>query len=232
MEMRAKILLVEDDVNLGFVIRDNLETYDYKVTLCKDGEEGWEMFNADRFDLAVVDIMLPKMDGMTLVEMMREKNQDIPIIFLTAKTMPDDKIAGFKMGADDYITKPFSMEELVFRIEVFLKRSSVSPTQRNQQSVYNIGSYVFDFDNQLLKYNSEKRKLTQKEAAVLQLFACNINTILKREDILLKIWGSDDYFVGRSLDVFISRLRKYLKSDPSIEITNFHSVGFKLEVKE
>lgn len=232
MEMKAKILLVEDDLNLGFVTRDNLETYEYKVTLCKDGEEAWEAFNSDRFDLAIVDIMLPKMDGMTLVEKIREENQDIPIIFLTAKTMPDDKIAGFKLGADDYITKPFSMEELVFRIEVFLKRPSVSSKQRNQQSVYNIGSYVFDFDNQTLKHNSERRKLTQKEAAVLQLFACNINTILKREDILLKIWGSDDYFVGRSLDVFISRLRKYLRNDPNIEITNYHSVGFKLEVKE
>lgn len=230
--MKAKILLVEDDVNLGFVTRDNLEAYDYQVTLCRDGEDAWKAFNSDRYDIAVVDIMLPKLDGMALVEMIREKNQDIPVIFLTAKTMPDDKIAGFKKGADDYITKPFSMEELVFRIEVFLKRSSVSPKQRNQQSIYHIGAYVFDYDNQLLQHNAEKRKLTQKEAAVLKLFACNINSILKREDILLKIWGSDDYFVGRSLDVFISRLRKYLKNDPAIEIANYHSVGFKLEIKE
>jgi DNA-binding response OmpR family regulator len=229
--MKASILLVEDDINLGFVTKDNLEAYEYQVTLCEDGEKGWKTFNQENFDLIIVDIMLPKMDGITLVEKIREKNQDVPIIFLTAKSLPDDKIAGFKKGADDYITKPFSMEELVFRIEVFLKRSSVSPSQRNNQTIYEIGNYVFDYNNQLLKLNSEKRRLTQKEAAVLKLFACNINNVLRREDILLKIWGSDDYFVGRSLDVFISRLRKYLKDDPAIEITNYHSVGFKLEVK-
>jgi DNA-binding response OmpR family regulator len=229
--MKANLLLVEDDVNLGFVTRDNLEVYDFKVTLCEDGEMGLNALNEEKFDLAIVDIMLPKMDGMTLVEKIREKNQDIPIIFLTAKSMPDDKIAGFKKGADDYITKPFSIEELVFRIEVFLKRSSVTPSHRNNQAIYNIGNYVFDYNNQLLKLESDKRKLTQKEAAVLKLFACNINNVLRREDIQLQIWGSDDYFVGRSLDVFISRLRKYLKDDPAIEITNYHSVGFKLEVR-
>jgi DNA-binding response OmpR family regulator len=229
--MKANLLLVEDDVNLGYVTRDNLEVYDYQVTLCEDGEKGLKAFNQEKFDLAIVDIMLPRMDGMTLVEKIREKNQDIPIIFLTAKSLPDDKIAGFKKGADDYITKPFSIEELVFRIEVFLKRSSVSPSQRNIQAIYNIGNYVFDYNNQVLQLDSEERKLTQKEAAVLKLFACNINNVLRREDIQLKIWGSDDYFVGRSLDVFISRLRKYLKDDPAIEITNYHSVGFKLEVK-
>jgi DNA-binding response OmpR family regulator len=229
--MKANLLLVEDDVNLGYVTRDNLEVYDYQVTLCEDGEKGLKAFNQEKYDLAIVDIMLPRMDGMTLVEKIREKNQDIPIIFLTAKSLPDDKIAGFKKGADDYITKPFSIEELVFRIEVFLKRSSVSPSQRNIQAIYNIGNYVFDYNNQVLQLDSEERKLTQKEAAVLKLFACNINNVLRREDIQLKIWGSDDYFVGRSLDVFISRLRKYLKDDPAIEITNYHSVGFKLEVK-
>jgi DNA-binding response OmpR family regulator len=229
--MKANLLLVEDDVNLGFVTRDNLEVYDYKVTLCEDGEEGLKAFSEEKFDLAIVDIMLPKMDGMTLVEKIREKNQDIPIIFLTAKSMPDDKIAGFKKGADDYITKPFSIEELVFRIEVFLKRSSVTPSHRNNQAIYNIGNYVFDYNNQVLQFESSSRKLTQKEAAVLKMFACNINNVLRREDIQLQIWGSDDYFVGRSLDVFISRLRKYLKDDPAIEITNYHSVGFKLEVK-
>jgi DNA-binding response OmpR family regulator len=229
--MKANLLLVEDDVNLGFVTRDNLEVHDYKVTLCEDGEKGLKAFNQEKFDLAIVDIMLPRMDGMTMVEKIREKNQDIPIIFLTAKSLPDDKIAGFKKGADDYITKPFSIEELVFRIEVFLKRSSVTPSQRNIQAIYNIGNYVFDYNNQVLQLDSAERKLTQKEAAVLKLFACNINNVLRREDIQLKIWGSDDYFVGRSLDVFISRLRKYLKDDPAIEITNYHSVGFKLEVK-
>ncbi len=229
--MKANLLLVEDDINLGFVTRDNLEVYDYKVTLCEDGEKGLKAFSQDKFDLAIVDIMLPKMDGMALVEKIREKNQDIPIIFLTAKSMPDDKIAGFKKGADDYITKPFSIEELVFRIEVFLKRSSVSPIQRNRQTIYPVGEYTFDYENQLLQLGTDKRKLTQKEAAVLQMFACNINSVLRREEILIKIWGSDDYFVGRSLDVFISRLRKYLKDDPTIEITNYHSVGFKLEVK-
>jgi DNA-binding response OmpR family regulator len=229
--MKANILLIEDDKNLGYVTRDNLEVYDYKVTLCEDGEKGLKVFNQERFDLALVDIMLPKMDGMTVVEKIREKNQDIPIIFLTAKSMPDDKIAGFKKGADDYITKPFSIEELVFRIEVFLKRSSVSPSQRNHQMIYHIGNYVFDHGNQVLQLGDEVRKLTQKEAAVLRMFACNINSVLRREEILLKIWGSDDYFVGRSLDVFISRLRKYLKDDPNLEITNYHSVGFKLEIK-
>lgn len=230
--MKARILLVEDDVNLGFVTKDNLEVNDYEVVLCKDGEEGWRAYKENDFDLCVIDIMLPKMDGISLVEKIRTNNQDIPLIFLTAKSMQDDKISGFKAGADDYITKPFSIEELLFRIEVFLKRSAVAPAYRNNQSHYQIGSYSFDYTNQLLKHNGHERKLTQKEAAVLQIFACNINNVLKREEILLKVWGADDYFVGRSLDVFISRLRKYLKEDPSIEIANFHSVGFKLVVRE
>ncbi|MGK7394745.1 MAG: response regulator transcription factor [Candidatus Cyclobacteriaceae bacterium M3_2C_046] len=231
--MKASILLVEDDINLGFVTKDNLEVNDYQVTLCEDGEIAWHIYQNQHFDLCIIDIMLPKLDGISLVEKIRQQDEEIPVIFLTAKAMKEDKITGFKAGADDYITKPFSIEELIFRIEVFLKRSSFSRQTRKEkeQEIYQIGSYQFDYRNQILAWGEQEKKLTQKEAALLKMFCTNTENILKREEILLKIWGNDDYFVGRSLDVFISRLRKYLKEDPSIEINNYHSVGFKLEVK-
>jgi DNA-binding response OmpR family regulator len=228
---KAKILLVEDDASLGFVIKDNLEINGFHVTLCADGEAAWHTFRQAAFDLCVLDVMLPKRDGFTLAQYIRQYDTLVPIIFLTAKSMKEDKIVGFKTGGDDYITKPFSIEELLLRIEVFLKRSQYAVSQAISKSVFSIGSYTFDYKNLLLIYGTEKRYLTQKEADILQLFCLNPDVTLKREDILNKVWGDDDYFMGRSLDVFITKLRKYLKADPNIEIVNLHGVGFKLEVK-
>ena len=227
-----RILLVEDDPNLAFVTRDNLELAGYEVTHCEDGLQGFEAFNAGHFDLCILDIMLPKADGISLARRIREEDSLTPILFLTAKTMKEDKIEGFKAGADDYITKPFNIEELLLRIEVFLRRSQ---TQREQQvtgSIFELGQYTFDHRNLCLYLGDDRRKLTQKEADLLRFLAINPNQIAKRSDILTRLWGEDDYFLGRSLDVFISKLRKYLKDDPAITIVNHHGVGFSLEIAE
>jgi DNA-binding response OmpR family regulator len=232
--MTTKILLVEDDTNLGYVIKDNLELSGYEVVLCEDGEIGWNTFSKTAFDVCVLDIMLPKKDGISLAEAIREKNHWIPIIFLTAKGMKEDKIAGFKVGADDYMTKPFSIEELTLRIEVCLKhiRKKEEDTQtKKNENIFSLGTYQFDYPNLSLIHSKETLVLTQKEAEVLRLFCLNPNKVLKREEILKPIWGNDSYFSGRSLDVFISKIRKYLQYDTSIEITNVHGVGFKFENK-
>ncbi|MDJ1501788.1 response regulator transcription factor [Xanthocytophaga agilis] len=223
---KAHILLIEDDLNLGFVIKDNLEMEGFSVTLCDDGEKGWHVFTQLNFDICVLDVMLPRKDGFTLAQEIRQKNTQIPIIFLTAKSMKEDKITGFRIGADDYLTKPFSIEELTLRIEALLRRSKPSINQQNQ---YTLGKYVFDHPNLTLRYESQVQTLTQKEADVLLLLCKNAGKAIKREEILLQVWGSDDYFLGRSLDVFISRLRKHLNNDPAVEITNLHGVGFKLK---
>ena len=230
MSQLHKILLVEDDPALGFVIKDNLEVNQFDVTWCKDGQEGLARFQRQNFDLCILDVMLPKKDGFTLAESIRKKNGRVPILFLTAKSMQQDKIQGFRTGADDYITKPFSIEELLMRIRVFLKWSQI-PTSEEPQ-VFQVGDYSFDFDHLSLARNGEEKILTQKEADILKLFCQHRGEILKREEILVKVWGEDDYFLGRSMDVFISKLRKYLKLDERIEIINYHGVGFKLEVKE
>jgi DNA-binding response OmpR family regulator len=230
--MAAKILLVEDDTNLAYVIKDNLEINGYEVQRCEDGEIGWQTFLQQDFDVCVLDIMLPKKDGISLAESIRQKNYVVPIIFLTAKGMKEDKIAGFKAGADDYMTKPFSIEELVFRIEVCLKHTKNSQNNdRVNDKHYIIGKYLFDYPNFMLSCEGENLLLTQKEAEVLKLFCLNKSQVLKREEILQPIWGNDSYFSGRSLDVFISKLRKYLQKDSNIEIINVHGVGFKLEIK-
>jgi DNA-binding response OmpR family regulator len=222
-----KILLVEDDPSLGFVIKDNLSLKGYDVTLCRDGEEGERSFLANKFNLCIFDVMLPKKDGFTLARNVRKKNDTVPILFLTAKAMMEDKLEGFSTGADDYITKPFSLEELLCRIEVFLRRTpAIIPTV---DRIVFLGNYEFDFNNLTLKSNSSEKTLTQKEAEVLKLLYHNRQRVLKREEILKHVWGDDDYFMGRSLDVFISKLRKYLKEDPSVQIVNYHGVGFKLE---
>jgi DNA-binding response OmpR family regulator len=226
--MVKRILLVEDDPNLGFVIKDNLLIKGYDVTLCKDGEEAERTFNSNSFNLCIFDIMLPKKDGFSLAKDVRMKDKNIPIIFLTAKSMMEDKLAGFKTGADDYVTKPFSLEELYCRIEVFLKRSTEPgpvPT-----SNFSIGEYKFDYTRLTISHPKGEKSLTQKEAEVLKVLCSNRERVLKREEILNQIWGDDDYFMGRSLDVFISKLRKYLKDDPAIQIANYHGVGFRLEV--
>jgi DNA-binding response OmpR family regulator len=224
-----KILLVEDDPSLGFVIKDNLSMKGYDVTLCQDGEEGEKSFATSSYNLCIFDIMLPKKDGFSLARSVRQKNTSIPILFLTAKSMMEDKLEGFRTGADDYITKPFSLDELLCRIEVFLRRSS-GIIQKEGKKIMTLGLYDFDFSNLTLKMDGNEKSLTQKEADVLKLLYQNRDRVLKREEILRHVWGDDDYFMGRSMDVFISKLRKYLKEDPTVQIVNYHGVGFKLEV--
>lgn len=224
---KPKILLVEDDPSLGFVVKDNLSMKGYDVTLCKDGEEGEQAFSKNTFQICLLDVMLPKKDGFALARTIRETNTEIPILFLTAKAMTDDKLEGFKTGADDYITKPFSLEELYYRIEVFLKRSN--PSKADPEKPLALGQYEFDTANFTLRFNDEERVLTSREAEILKQLYLHRDRVLKREEILMAVWGNDDYFLGRSLDVFISKIRKYLKDDPNVQITNFHGVGFKLE---
>jgi DNA-binding response OmpR family regulator len=227
MTESKRILLVEDDPSLGFVIKDNLVLRGYVVDLCKDGISAEESFRKGKFDLCIFDIMLPKKDGFTLAREVRAINATVPILFLSAKAMVEDKLEGFASGADDYITKPFNLDELLCRIEVFLKRSAISKVA--EQKIVFLGSYAFDFSNLTLKNNGNEKTLTQKEAEVLKLLYQNRERVLKREEILRHVWGDDDYFMGRSMDVFISKLRKYLKEDPSVQIVNYHGVGFKLE---
>jgi len=226
--MNTRILLVEDDPSLGFVIKDNLAMRGYEVTLCADGDSGRESFFKSHFDLCILDVMMPKTDGITLARMIRDQNKKIPILFVTAKSMLEDKVAGFTAGGDDYIVKPFSMEELCLRIEVFLRRNG---TGESRGGVFPIGQYSFDYVNLSLRRANESKVLTQKEADVLRLLCIHQDRVLKREEILKSVWGDDDYFLGRSLDVFLSKLRKYLKGDPNVGIMNYHGVGFRLEVK-
>jgi DNA-binding response OmpR family regulator len=229
-DIKTKILLVEDDKNLGFVIKDNLEQHGYDVTLCEDGETGWKMFNKKTYDVCLLDVMLPKKDGFSLAEEIRKKNDMIPIIFTSAKSMKEDKLQGFKSGGDDYLTKPFSIEELEARINVFLKRST---TKSKSSNIFQIGNYELDYTKMILKNPSgSEQKLTQKEADLIRTFAIHMDKTLKREELLNAIWGDDDYFMGRSMDVFISKIRKYLKDDPRLEIVNVHGVGFKLTLHD
>lgn len=225
--MSAKILLVEDDPNLGFVIKDNLTIKGFDVTLCDNGADGFNAFQNAPFDLCILDVMMPKQDGFSLAKSIREKNKQVPILFVTAKSMLEDKIAGFESGGDDYIIKPFSMEELLLRIDVFLRRTNKT---NGLEEIYTIGSFHFNFTNLTLQRANESKILTHKEAEVLRLLCENKNRILKREEILKSVWGDDDYFLGRSMDVFISKLRKYLKDDPKVQIVNYHGVGFRLEI--
>ncbi|MBS1488062.1 MAG: response regulator transcription factor [Bacteroidetes bacterium] len=226
--MSAQILLAEDDPTLGYVIKDGLAHKGYTITLCKDGEQGINTFLQQPFDLCILDVMMPKKDGFTLAREIRERNSNVPILFVTAKSMLEDKIEGFRLGGDDYITKPFSLDELALRIEVFLRRSNGNV---HKEEIFRLGSFSFDSKNFILHHSSGEKILTQKEAEVMRLLCLHRERVLKREEILKTVWGDDDYFMGRSLDVFISKLRKYLKDDPNVEIVNYHGVGFKLEIK-
>ncbi len=228
MANNNRILLVEDDPSLGFVIKDNLSLKGYDVTLCTDGEAGERSFLKHHYNLCIFDIMLPKKDGFSLAQSVRKSNATVPILFLTAKSMMEDKLEGYRTGADDYITKPFSLDELLCKIEVFLRRSP--RIHSGHEKTVSLGKYEFDFANLTLKQNGAEKTLTQKEAEVLKLLYYNRERVLKREEILKHVWGDDDYFMGRSMDVFISKLRKYLKEDASVQIVNYHGVGFKLEV--
>ena len=226
---QVEILLVEDDASLGFIIKDNLEMKGWKVDLFADGQKGWDAFKQKKYTLCVLDVMLPKIDGFVLAENIRSLNSEVPILFLTARATKDDRIEGFRKGADDYITKPFSIEELQYRVAVFLKRSSTGAVAG---AVVKLGVYDFDYTNLTLAGAGERTELTQMEADLLKLFCDQKGRLMKREEILKAVWNSDDYFLGRSLDVFISKLRKYLKADPNIEIVNQFGVGFRLDVKE
>jgi DNA-binding response OmpR family regulator len=231
MEKKAKILYVEDDVTLSYVTRDNLEIKGYSVDFCEDGITALEMMKASLYDLCILDVMLPKMDGFTLAGKIRERNSGIPILFLTARSTKEDRITGFQLGGDDYITKPFSIEELVLKIEVFLKRRNIIPVNNNILSPARLGRLTFDSFNQQLSDGKKVHSLTQRENELLSLFAANPGQIIKREEILRKVWGSDHFFASRSLDVFISRLRKILKTDPLIRIENIHNTGYRLKIE-
>lgn len=232
-----KILLVEDDQNFGDVLRSYLEMHDYEVTLATDGEKGLESYKKGEYDLCIFDVMMPKKDGFTLAKDIREQDKEMPIIFLTAKTMKDDVLKGFKIGADDYITKPFNSEELLYRIQAILKRSQAKADPREEIKEFNIGRYHFNFPLRILTFDAggaeeNKSKLSPKEAQLLRLFAIYINDILPRSEALNKIWGEDNYFTARSMDVFVTKLRKYLKQDENIEIVNIHGNGFQLLVRQ
>jgi DNA-binding response OmpR family regulator len=224
---KYKILYAEDDETIAFLTKDNLDQY-YDVTHCSNGEMALESFKKEHFDVCVFDIMMPKKDGFELAESIRKVNSDVPIIFLSAKTLKEDRIKGLRLGADDYLVKPFSMEELLLKIEIFLKRSQKNIT--TDKLIYSVGKYQFDTKNYLVFTETEKISLTQREAELLKLFLDNKNTVLKREEILKILWGNDDYFMGRSLDVFISRLRKILADEKGIVIENLHGIGFKFTV--
>ena len=226
MDDKLKILLCEDDENLGMLLREYLQAKGYATELCADGEAGYKAFLKTKFDICVLDVMMPKKDGFTLAKEIRNSNQDVPIIFLTAKTLKEDILEGFKIGADDYITKPFSMEELVFRIEAIIRRTK---GKKNKEStVYHIGQFTFDTQKQLLCIGDDQRKLTTKENELLALLCSHANEILQRDFALKTIWIDDNYFNARSMDVYITKLRKHLKDDPQIEIINIHGKGYKL----
>lgn len=227
-----KILLVEDDPGLGFVIQDTLKFEGYTVHLCRDGKEGLLQFNKENYDLCLLDVMLPKKDGFSLAEDIRKINTEIPIIFLTAKAQVDDKVKGFKAGGDDYITKPFDNREFLLRIEAMLKRHGKNNNGETEKGLsYTIGNFNFDPLNYILHSETFEKVLTKKEAGILKLLCENQGRVIERNLITNMVWGDDNYFVGRSLDVFITKLRKYLSEDSRINIANIHGVGFKLEVE-
>jgi len=231
--IKPKILLVEDDPNLSLVLQDYLEMMNYDITLCRNGKEGLQAFRTGQYNLCILDIMMPVMDGFTLAEEIKKINEAVPVVFLTAKSLKEDRIKGFRLGCDDYIMKPFSTEELSLRIQAILKRCLAQSNNlaKEEEPFYQIGNYIFDHKNMILRIDDKDRILTRKENALLKLLYENRNQLLTRETALKSVWGNDDYFIGRSMDVFIAKLRKYLKDDPTIYITNVHGTGFKLEIK-
>ena len=228
MEERMRILLCEDDESLGMLLREYLEAKGFDAELYPDGEAGYKAFLKSNFDLCVLDVMMPKKDGFQLAQEIRRVNGEIPIVFLTAKNLKEDIFDGFKIGADDYITKPFSMEELVFRMEAILRR--VKGKKMKEVSVYKLGKFTFDTQRQILSIGDKQTKLTTKESELLSLLASHANDVLQRELALKTIWIDDNYFNARSMDVYITKLRKHLKDDPDIEINNVHGKGYRLIV--
>lgn len=234
MSFTSRILLVEDDRNFGDVLCSYLEMNEYEVTLATDGEAGLEAFNAGTFDLCIFDVMMPKKDGLTLARDVREVDQEIPIVFLTAKTMKEDVLEGFKAGADDYISKPFTSEELLYRIQAILKRSLKPERKKQEVKEFTISDFHFNYPLRILTntVTEEQDKLSPKESELLRLFCLYVNDILPRSVALKEIWGEDNYFTARSMDVFVTKLRKYLKNDSKIEIVNIHGNGFQLRINE
>jgi len=232
-EPTPRILLVEDDSALRFIVRDNLEQHHFEVDVAEDGETALELIRTRPYALIILDVMLPKVDGFTVAREIRKTNEQVPVIFLTARSMNEDKIAGLTLGGDDYITKPFSMEELLLKIKIFLRRSAIVPSgsSRNAEKGVSIGRYLFQEEELMLSCGDFRRRLTLKEAELVKFFAAHVNKVLSRDEILREVWGSNDYFLGRSLDVFISRLRKYFSQDPAIRIVNLHGIGFRFSIK-
>jgi DNA-binding response OmpR family regulator len=227
---KIKILLVEDDLNLGFLLVEFLESNNFDVKLYRDGESGFNAFREGNFDFCILDIMLPKLDGFSLANKIKAVDNHIPIIFLTAKSLKEDKIKGFKIGVDDYITKPFEEEELLYRINAILNRVGKKSNDIKPE-VFSIGSYTLDAQNQNLVCKELERRLTVKECEILRLLCMSKNKIVKRDEIMVAVWGDNDYFIGRSLDVFISKLRKYLEHDPNVKIENIPRAGLILSDK-
>jgi DNA-binding response OmpR family regulator len=223
-----KVLLAEDDKNLGAVLKAYLEAKGYLTTLCINGKEAFDTYNKKKFDFCIVDVMMPVKDGFTLAQEIRKLDKKIPILFLTAKSLQEDKLRGFEIGGDDYLTKPFSMEELLMRMKAILRRIQEGSGAAGKSSVYKIGRLTFDHTRQVLTAPSGEVKLTSKEAELLRLLCENANGVLDRSIALNRIWQDDSYFNARSMDVYITKLRKYLKEEPSVELLNVHGIGFKL----
>lgn len=228
---KIKVLLVEDDSNLGNLLKEYLDAKGYSTVLAVNGKLGFAAFSKDKFNICILDVMMPVKDGFTLAKEIRAIDKTIPIVFLTAKSLKEDAIEGFSIGADDYITKPFSMEELLLRLKAILRRTESESTKKTDVSEFQIGKYKFDYKHQLLKINGEQQKLTTKESELLKLLCENMNDVLDRNFALRLIWNDDNYFNGRSMDVYIAKIRKYLKEDPSVELINVHGKGFKLLLK-
>lgn len=231
MDKKINLLLAEDDKNLGSILKTYLEAKGFQTTLCENGQEALEAFKKNEFNFCILDVMMPVMDGFTLAKEIRKIDKNIPFLFLTAKSIQEDKFQGFELGADDYITKPFSMEELLLRLKAILRRSNVSEHQ-HKNHIYKFGKYTFDYDRQLLSLGKSQNKLTSKEAELLRLLCDNLNEVLDRTVALNKIWYDDSYFNARSMDVYITKLRKFLKDDSDVELINVHGVGFKLVAPE
>jgi DNA-binding response OmpR family regulator len=226
---RFRILLAEDDLNLGVLLVDYLEAEGFEVKLCKDGELALKAFLGQRFDLCLLDVMMPKMDGFSLAKEIRLKDRNMPVIFITAKSLKEDKLKGYGLGADDYITKPFDEEELLWKIKAVARRIPGAKSE-GRTGIMSIGKYSFDFNNQSLSIGGRTRRITGKESDILHYLSAHRNNVVKREELLKSLWGENDYFLGRSLDVFITKIRKYLKEDPDLSIENVFGVGFILNV--
>jgi DNA-binding response OmpR family regulator len=228
--MKKKILLVEDDINLGALLKDFLEMKGFSVAVAFDGEKGFQVLQRELYDLYIFDIMLPKKDGITLAKDVRKKDEKTPVIFLTAKSMQQDKIEGLKTGADDYITKPFSSEELLLRINAILRR--IDGSEENAEHIYTLGEYTFDYLRRLLSHKKNQQRLTSKESELLFVLCRNLNKTVERSEVLKNVWKEDTYFTSRSMDVYITKLRTYLKNDSSVTIINIHGIGYKLQILE